>query len=85
MMLRILFGVHAIVTAGAGVVLVIAPAAIPGTVGIRLTPDAYLLSYLLAAVSIHQNEASRVEFISRRTRVAIIPKPSPSPPKVKPG
>jgi len=39
---------HALVTAAAGIVLVAAPAAIPGTVGIRLETGAELLCYLLA-------------------------------------
>jgi hypothetical protein len=49
MTLRLLFSVHAIVTFAAGVVLVVAPAAIPGTLSIRIEPGAYLLCYLLAA------------------------------------
>lgn len=49
MTLRILFGIHAIITFAAGVVLVAAPGAIPGTVGIHIEPEAYLLCYLLAA------------------------------------
>jgi hypothetical protein len=40
---------HAVVTAAAGVVLVLAPAAIPASVGIRVTGDAFLLCYFLAA------------------------------------
>ena len=40
---------HAAITAAAGAVLVLRPAAIPATVGIQLSPQAYLLSYLLAA------------------------------------
>jgi hypothetical protein len=49
MNLRALFGIHAVVTFAAGVVLVVAPAAIPNTVGIHVEPSAYLLCYLLAA------------------------------------
>ena len=37
-MLRILFTFHAVVTFGAGLVLVVAPRAIPSTVGIPLQP-----------------------------------------------
>jgi hypothetical protein len=48
MTFRVLLRLHAIVTCAAGVVLVIAPAAIPGTMGIHLATDAYLLCYLLA-------------------------------------
>jgi hypothetical protein len=33
----------------AGLVLIVRPAAIPATIGIRLAADTYLLSYLLAA------------------------------------
>ena len=40
---------HAAITAAAGVVLVVAPQAIPAAVGIRLPPGADLLCYLLAA------------------------------------
>jgi hypothetical protein len=43
---------HAVLTAAAGVVLVVRPAAIPGIVGIQLAPDAYLLGYLLAAAEL---------------------------------
>ncbi|MCW3122761.1 MAG: hypothetical protein JWQ38_2253 [Flavipsychrobacter sp.] len=39
---------HAIITLAAGVVLIVAPQLIPGTVGIHLPHDAYLLCYLLA-------------------------------------
>jgi hypothetical protein len=46
--LRWLLRVHALVTAAAGVVRVMAPAAIPGMVGIRLETGAELLCYLLA-------------------------------------
>lgn len=40
---------HAVITAAAGLVLIVRPKAIPAAVGIPLTPDAFLLSYLLAA------------------------------------
>jgi hypothetical protein len=49
MTLRLLFGLHAILTLAAGVVLVMWPRAIPATVGINVEPGAYLLCYLLAA------------------------------------
>jgi len=39
---------HGFVTLAAGFVLVARPQFIPGTVGIRLEPNAYLLAYLLA-------------------------------------
>ena len=41
--------VHAVLTFAAGVVLLIAPGAIPQSVGIDLDQRAYLLSYLLGA------------------------------------
>ena len=44
--------VHAFVTMAAGVVLLVAPAVIPGTVGIQLNPTANLLCYLLGAAEI---------------------------------
>jgi hypothetical protein len=47
--LRLLFAVHAMLTVAAGIVLVIAPAAIPSTVGIVVPPAAFLVCYLLAA------------------------------------
>ena len=49
---RILFIVHGIVTAAAGVVLIAAPGLIPSTVGIALPADANLLPYLLGAVEL---------------------------------
>ena len=52
MNLNRLFLVHAVVTFAAGVVLLVAPAVIPGTVGIQLNPNAYLLCYLLGAAEI---------------------------------
>jgi hypothetical protein len=50
--LRLLFTVHATLTVAAGIVLVIAPAAIPLAVGIIVTPPAFLLCYLLAAAEL---------------------------------
>lgn len=50
--IRAVFIVHGIITAAAGVVLIIAPQAIPAAVGIALPPAAYLLAYLLGAVEI---------------------------------
>jgi hypothetical protein len=49
MTLRLLFTIHAIITFAAGVVLAFAPALIPRTVGIIITPPGFLLCYLLAA------------------------------------
>ena len=50
--LRILFIAHGIVTAAAGVVLIVAPGLIPSVVQIELRPDANLLPYLLGAVEL---------------------------------
>jgi hypothetical protein len=52
MTLRLLFTVHAILTVAAGLVLVIAPGAIPRTVGIIVPPAAFLVCYLLAAAEL---------------------------------
>ena len=49
MTVRILFGIHALITFVAGVALVVRPGAIPSAVGIQVEPRAYLLCYLLAA------------------------------------
>ena len=46
--LRALLVVHGFITAAAGVVFTVAPSLIPGVVGIRLEPSAYVLAYLLA-------------------------------------
>jgi hypothetical protein len=51
-MLRIVLGIHALVTLAAGVVLVAAPGAIPSAVGIRIEPGVYLLCYLLAGMEV---------------------------------
>src|SRR5262245_28479202 len=50
--LRLIFTVHAIATLAAAIVLVVAPAAIPTTVGIVIAPPAFLLCYLLAAAEL---------------------------------
>jgi hypothetical protein len=49
---RILFIVHGIVTAAAGVALIVAPALIPSTVGISLPEAANLLPYLLGGAEL---------------------------------
>jgi len=46
--LRALLVVHGFITTAAGIVLTVAPSLIPGAVGIRLEPSAYVLAYLLA-------------------------------------
>jgi hypothetical protein len=50
--LKILLTIHAIVTLAAGVVLIIAPTAIPKTVDIHISPEEYLLSYFLGAAEL---------------------------------
>ena len=50
--LKLLFAVHAGLTFAAGIVLIVAPEMIPGAVGIRLEPGAYLVCYLLAAAEL---------------------------------
>lgn len=62
MILRWLLVFHAVVTLAAGVVLFGWPAAIPGTVGISLAPNSYLLCYLLGAAEIG------IAFLSFATR-----------------
>jgi hypothetical protein len=52
MILRILLAVHAVVTAAAGVVLIAAPDAIPGAIGLSLAPGSYVLCYFLAAAEL---------------------------------
>jgi hypothetical protein len=49
---RRLLQAHALITGAAALVLIARPAAIPATVGIELAPDAYLMSYLLAAAEL---------------------------------
>jgi hypothetical protein len=44
-----LFIIHAVVTLAAGIALIVSPNLIPATVGIRLNPSQYLMSYLLGA------------------------------------
>ena len=43
---------HAVITFAAGLVLIVAPATIPATVGIRLPTDARLIAYLLGSAEI---------------------------------
>ncbi|WP_018626306.1 hypothetical protein [Niabella aurantiaca] len=50
--LRILFIVHALVTFAAAVVLIAAPAAIPGAVDIKMGQDQFLLCYFLGAAEL---------------------------------
>jgi hypothetical protein len=50
--IRLLFIAHGIVTAAAGIVLIVAPALIPSAVSIDLPPAANLLPYLLGAVEL---------------------------------
>jgi F0F1-type ATP synthase assembly protein I len=48
MNLRILLVVHAVITLAAGVVLVVAPGAIPSVIGVHLAPGSFVLCYFLA-------------------------------------
>lgn len=48
----VVFLVHGVVTIAAAVVLAVAPAAIPATVGIMLDREAHLLAYLLAGAEL---------------------------------
>ena len=50
--LRLLFTLHAIATFAAAIILVVAPAAIPTSMGIVIAPPAFLLCYLLAAAEL---------------------------------
>jgi hypothetical protein len=52
MNLKILLIAHAIITFAAGVVLFVAPAAIPGAVDVTINPDQYLICYLLGAAEL---------------------------------
>lgn len=47
-----LLAIHGIVTLAAGVVLFIAPGAIPGAVGVVVDPNAFLVCYLLGAAEL---------------------------------
>lgn len=49
---RVIFIVHGVITLAAAMVLAVFPAAIPGTVGIAITPQEYLLPYFLAAAEL---------------------------------
>ncbi len=51
-LLRFVLIAHGIITLAAAIVLAVVPAAIPATVGIDLDPEAYLLSYFLAAAEL---------------------------------
>ena len=75
MTLRLLFGIHAILTFTAGVVLIAAPGAIPSTVGVHIEPEAYLLCYLLAAAEFSVSALSwgaRTITDARALRVIVI-------------
>lgn len=49
MNIRKLLLIHAFITLCAGIILFFSPAAIPGTVGITITPEQYLLCYFIGA------------------------------------
>lgn len=50
--LRLLFTLHGMVTAAAGVVLFLAPGAIPGAVGVDVVDDGRLLPFMLGAAEL---------------------------------
>jgi hypothetical protein len=50
--LRRLLALHALVTFAAGVVLIAVPELIPAAVGVHITPDTYLMCYLLGAAEL---------------------------------
>ena len=52
MKLKTLFIIHSVITAAAGLVLIISPDLIPATVGIELQSGQHLLCYLLGASEI---------------------------------
>jgi len=54
MTLRVLLIIHAVVTFAAGIVLIVAPGMIPRMVGITLSPEAFLICYLLAGAEFAQ-------------------------------
>ena len=52
MTLSKLFIIHSLITLGAGIVLIVTPQLIPGTVDIHLEKNSYLICYLLGATEI---------------------------------
>ena len=50
--LKTLLAIHGLITFTAAVVLIVAPAAIPGTVEIKISSNQYLLSYFLGAAEL---------------------------------
>jgi hypothetical protein len=52
MTLRILLVIHAIIAFAAGVVLVVAPEAIPSVIGVHLAPGTFVICYLLAGAQV---------------------------------
>jgi hypothetical protein len=72
---RAILIVHGIVTIAAALVLAVFPAAIPSTVGIAMEPDAYLLSYFLAAaefgIGVLSIGAARLEDASAIRLIAV--------------
>lgn len=65
MNLKLLLVIHAVVTLVAGIVLVIEPVWIPGTVDIQINSDQYLLSYFLGAAELG---IAYLSFYSRKIR-----------------
>jgi multisubunit Na+/H+ antiporter MnhC subunit len=52
MTLRRLLIIHALPTFAAGLVLILAPSLIPSVIGISISPNAYLVCYLLGAAEL---------------------------------
>lgn len=50
--LKAIFFIHGLITLAAAIVLIVAPALIPKTIGIVLTAKEYLLSYFLGAAEL---------------------------------
>jgi hypothetical protein len=50
--LRAVFAIHGVITLAGAVVLTVFPTAIPSAVGITITPDKYLLVYLIGAAEL---------------------------------
>lgn len=67
MNLKLLFLLHGIITLAAAVVLIVAPALIPATVAIPVTPDQYLLCYFLGAA---EGAIAFLSFESRKIKDA---------------
>ena len=67
---RALLGVNCLVTSIAGIVLLVAPSAIPSVADVRLPPEFYLLSYLLGATELAIGTLCAVAFLRAEPRTA---------------